>query len=1312
MAKLDTIVRIKPKAKNSVIGAGVIYQKKRFITHNQLSYRQSALKTFYPRQKIFLFLVAGIIGLGLVANTRLTAMAVVAFLSLVYFLDFIFSLYVLLKSLHFPPEIKASRKELKALKNSELPIYSILCPLYQEATILPHFLKAIEKTDWPKNKLEVLFLLEENDKQTQEAADKLNLPSYVRTIIVPDSQPKTKPKACNYGLAKAKGEYIVVYDAEDKPDPLQLKKAYLAFAKLGRKFCCLQSKLNYYNTNQNLLTKLFTAEYSLWFDLILPGLQSIESIIPLGGTSNHFRTKDLKKLQGWDPFNVTEDCDLGVRIFKSGYKTGLIDSTTYEEANSNVKSWLRQRSRWIKGYLQTYLVHMRDPAEFFKNHGVQALVFQLVIGMRMIFILINPILWLTTILYFTAYRLVGPVIESLYPAPIFYLAVISLVLGNFIHLYNYMIGCAKRKHWNIIKFVFLIPAYWAMTGISAGIAVYQLFAKPYFWEKTHHGLHLQTNKRAFRLFDELKRLWVLPKNNFATGGVLVAASVLANFFNFLYNAYLGRKINLSEFGSVSLMGSFLYLFQIPMGALETTITNRSAYLFGRYKRPVLGFWNYVRKNSAKISLAAVGLWLLGSPAMAKFFRVDSLIPFLLFAPVWFVGTIMTVDLSYLMGNLRFAVIAGITVVEALSKLLLAIFFVKIGKTQWVYAALPLSITLAFLAADMAAKKLKARKVPKMQANLLYFPKRFFASSLLLGLSSVAFLSFDLILAKHFLSPQAAGEYALLSLIGKMVFLAGSLFLRFINPLVSRQEGENEDASKVFYQLLLVTMAISMVGWAAVGLLGRFTVPLLFGSEAKSIVYLLPVYTMAMANFAMGSSFVLYHQARKHCSFSFVSLFIALAQVLAIVIYHNDIQAIVKVVAVTGLVYFAFVVLFHFIYDFFSTFSQAPVVFENKGNKLRILILNWRDTKHVWAGGAEVYVHELAKRWVAKGHEVTVFCSNDGQSRRDEIIDGVQIVRRGGFYLVYFWAFLYYVFKFKNQCDIIVDSENGIPFFSPLYVKQPVIGLVHHVHQEIILKELKLKKWLLPVAFVAKQLESKLMPVVYKNSQMITVSDSSKDDMEKIGLGKSLPVKIVHPGVDLSLLKPTQKTKNPTVLYLGRLKAYKSIDVLIKAVSNLLPSIPDLELKIAGFGDDRKNLEKLTKTLRIEKHVKFLGKVTEKNKIKLLGSSWVFAYPSTMEGWGISAIEANACGTPVVAFNVPGLRDSVHNPESGFLVKKGDLEGYKRTIGLLVADEKLRKRLGKGSVLWASRFSWNTSADDFLRIINKAVDQNKFNKKER
>ncbi len=489
--KRNRSFEIAPTKKNSAIGAGLMHKGKKFITHSALPYKLSALETIQARQVFPILWTILIILMGLIINPLVTVIGVVAVLSLIYFIDVLFNVYVVLKSLHFPAEISYKKSQLEAIKSKDLPIYSILCPLYKEANVLPHFLNSIEKLDWPKSKLEVMLLLEEDDTETIIAAQSLKMPKYVKIVIVPESEPKTKPKACNYGLALAKGRYLVIYDAEDRPESTQLKKAYLAFKNLHDDVVCLQAKLNYYNPHQNLLTRFFTAEYSLWFDVILTGLQTIGTTIPLGGTSNHFATADLKALNGWDAFNVTEDCDLGVRLFKAGYKTAIIDSVTLEEANSHVGNWLRQRSRWIKGYMQTFLVHMREPREFFKDHGIHAFIFALIIGARISFMFINPFLWLMTISYFALYKFVGPQIEAIYPTPVFHIALVSLVFGNFMYIYNYMIGCLKRGQYSLIKYVYLIPFYWLLASTAAVMGLYQLIVKPYYWEKTVHGLDLK-----------------------------------------------------------------------------------------------------------------------------------------------------------------------------------------------------------------------------------------------------------------------------------------------------------------------------------------------------------------------------------------------------------------------------------------------------------------------------------------------------------------------------------------------------------------------------------------------------------------------------------------------------------------------------------------------------------------------------------------------------------------------------------------------------------------------------------------------------
>jgi len=487
----------------SMVNAGLFYKKQKYITHTTLKADQSALGALDQKLILILIFCLFLMGAFFFTYPLLFIQVFIACLSCIYCIDVGFNLYLLFKSFQKESVLSFTDKEIAALKNKTLPMYSILCPLYKEAHILPQFIKGLERLDWPNNKLDVIILLESDDQDSQEALQAMRLPKYIRFIIVPSSFPKTKPKACNYGLGFVKGEYTVIYDAEDIPDPQQLKKAYLGFKKLGPKVACLQAKLNYYNTSQNLLTRFFTAEYSLWFDITLPSLNALHTIIPLGGTSNHFRTDDLRELQAWDPFNVTEDADLGLRLFKLGYHTAVLDSVTLEEGNSQVKNWIRQRSRWIKGYMQTYLVHTKESVSFFRTRGIHAIIFHLVIGGKIAFIVINPILWIVTLLYFTLNSLVGPTIDSLYPPSVLYIAMSSLIFGNSMYLFFYIMGCVKREQWGLIKYTYLVPFYWVLISIAGFMALYQLIFKPFYWEKTVHGLHLKNNLSVNSAFSEV-----------------------------------------------------------------------------------------------------------------------------------------------------------------------------------------------------------------------------------------------------------------------------------------------------------------------------------------------------------------------------------------------------------------------------------------------------------------------------------------------------------------------------------------------------------------------------------------------------------------------------------------------------------------------------------------------------------------------------------------------------------------------------------------------------------------------------------------
>ena len=485
--KPDVIPFDKARAKEK--GEGFSYKGTEYVHHSSLPLLQSAFYRTTLNQKLLIIialelLLASVLFLG----WHQTLLIVIAGIIFLYAIDLFFSMYLVYRSFTHAPEVTVAKKSLGRM---HWPKYTIYCPLYKESSVLPQFIKAIENLDYPKDKLQVLLLLEEDDKGTIRDILLQNLPYYFTVLVVPDSKPKTKPKALNYGLKFTTGEYAVIYDAEDIPDPDQLKKAVIAFEKTDEKTICVQAKLKFYNPQQNLLTKLFAADYSLWFDVILPGLQSIGAPIPLGGTSNHFRTNDLKKLHGWDSFNVTEDADLGIRIMKRGYKTAIVDSYTQEEANSDLLNWFRQRSRWIKGYLQTYLVHMRDLRGFFKTTSdTSFLTFQLVFGAKIVSMLLNPVMWTLTVSYFLFRPQIGLFIESLFPPVIFYLGVFSLVIGNFMYAYFYMLGAAKQEHWENVYVALVMPFYWLGISAAAVKAGYELVKRPFYWHKTKHGLHL------------------------------------------------------------------------------------------------------------------------------------------------------------------------------------------------------------------------------------------------------------------------------------------------------------------------------------------------------------------------------------------------------------------------------------------------------------------------------------------------------------------------------------------------------------------------------------------------------------------------------------------------------------------------------------------------------------------------------------------------------------------------------------------------------------------------------------------------------
>ncbi len=470
----------------------VIINDREYCPFAPFRHTLSAYKTLTQGQAVFLSTMLLACGFGLVFYGLKAITVLFAIITLLYLSSLLLSFLLTMRALKRPMEEQIDDAIVHALADADWPRYTILCPLYHETVVVPQFVHAMKALDYPTDKLQILLLTEEDDVETRQTLKAMHLPHQFIIVTVPAGEPRTKPRACNFGLLQATGDYVVIYDAEDLPHPLQLKKAVLTFANHDSDLACVQAKLNYYNTEQNVLTRWFTAEYSLWFDLMLPGMQQTKLPLPLGGTSNHFRAEVLRQVGAWDAFNVTEDCDLGLRLTRSGLKTTVLNSTTYEEANSQVWNWVRQRSRWIKGYLQTYLVHMRQPLRYVRQVSLREfLSLQLVIGGKTAVLFVNPLMWALLVIYFPLRSIVGDAYHTLFPSLILYMGALCFFAGNFFYLYTLLIGCLKRGHYGLIKWALFAPLYWAMMSLAAFLALFQLIFRPYYWEKTEHGLHLR-----------------------------------------------------------------------------------------------------------------------------------------------------------------------------------------------------------------------------------------------------------------------------------------------------------------------------------------------------------------------------------------------------------------------------------------------------------------------------------------------------------------------------------------------------------------------------------------------------------------------------------------------------------------------------------------------------------------------------------------------------------------------------------------------------------------------------------------------------
>ncbi len=794
-------------------------------------------------------------------------------------------------------------------------------------------------------------------------------------------------------------------------------------------------------------------------------------------------------------------------------------------------------------------------------------------------------------------------------------------------------------------------------------------------------------------------------------------SMAANFFNWTFNLLAGRVLAKEELAALAVFLSFQYLLNVPAAALGMTVSRFTAF-FRQKGEPQKHFY-FFRQYwwfSWAVSLFFLSVFLLSGNFLKGFFGFNGNFLFWAFALIFIPLFLLSFETGVLLGQMAFVWVGFLYFWEALVKLLFLLLTPQIPALKVLFSplglavlALPVSVAAAWAVSLFLGRSFHPLPTAEKIGDKEKFREtyRFLGNSFFVSLGLVLVYSLDVLLVNHYFSPSQAGVYAVLSLLGKVLFFSAGSFISLLIPLTARAQARGESTGR---PLGLVLAAVFLIGggiWLAYALAPDLTVRLLLGGRGLVALPYLTRYSLAMLFLSLAACLTAFGLAKKNYWTSFWLGAAAVLQGVLIVFFHQSLSEVVSVVFWTLLGLLLVVggseaagvtprSLLNNLKSFWQLFSfEGP---KPARKKMKVLVFNWRDLKHCRAGGAEVYLQKIAEGLVKKNFAVTIFTANDGHCQAKETTGGVEIIRRGGFITVYFWAAVYFLFKFRGRFDVVIDSENGIPFFSPLYAGAPVILLVYHVHRDIFFRSLPP-----PFSWLAIFLEASLMPAVYRRSLVAAISQSTAEDLGRgIGLKADL---IIPAGIDTEFFHRCPKKKTPQIIYLGRLKKYKSVGVLLEAFRPVAQKVPKARLVIAGEGDQRPFLENQTHRLGLERKVRFTGKVTEREKVKLLGESWVMVNPSYQEGWGMVCLEAGACGTPVLASRVDGLKEAVGEGESGYLFEYGNTEELSFRLKDLLADKEKREKLSKDARRWSEKFTWEKQVAKFEELLLRACGQN-------
>lgn len=435
---------------------------------------------------MFLLLMLVLVGMYLHYSVGLPLLRFfAAFISCLYLTILTFKVLMLGRSVRANARV-ITQADLDALSYDELPVVSVFIPLYHENEIIPQIFRYITDFDYPQDKLDIIFILESTDTETAKAFIDMHPPAHFKALLSPDVEPKTKPKAMNVAFKEARGDVLVIFDAEVLPERDQIKRAVATFKRFPEaKY--LHTRMDVYNAEENWITKLYTAEFCYFYHYLMPGLIESKYPVPISGHSTYFRKEVIEKVGAWDAYNVAEDCDIGIRIYRKGFGSGaMLDSHTWEQSTTTIPTWVRQRTRWIQGFIQTSMVQLRYPLLLKRELGSwkNFLVFLFLVPGNVVLNMLNMFQWVMFIIWNTTH---APFLQVAYSGIVLYLATTCFLVGNFLFTFFSMYGLYERKHFRIVPWATLSFAYWIMLGIATFRAALHLFLHPHKWDHTKHS---------------------------------------------------------------------------------------------------------------------------------------------------------------------------------------------------------------------------------------------------------------------------------------------------------------------------------------------------------------------------------------------------------------------------------------------------------------------------------------------------------------------------------------------------------------------------------------------------------------------------------------------------------------------------------------------------------------------------------------------------------------------------------------------------------------------------------------------------------